>query len=228
MKKFKLSSIHIIPLSFLATILIGTVLLSLPVSSASGSWTPFADSLFTAATSVCVTGLVVVDTFLYWSTFGQAVILVLIQIGGLGVITVVATLMLIANRHFSLNSRLMLKDALNLNSISGLLGFLSRVIRGTLAVELIGALLYMPAFIPRFGTSRGIWVSVFNAVSAFCNAGMDILGPDSLAPYRTDPLVLIVTMLLIVIGGIGYVVWIDVMKKTADGIRRSFSPRQII
>ncbi|MBQ1711853.1 MAG: potassium transporter TrkH, partial [Firmicutes bacterium] len=119
MKKFKLSSIHLIPLSFLAAILIGTVLLTLPVSSASGSWTPFEDALFTSATSVCVTGLVVVDTYLYWSVFGQAVILVLIQIGGLGVITVVATLMLIAHKRFSLSSRLALRDALNLDSISG-------------------------------------------------------------------------------------------------------------
>lgn len=228
MKKFKLSSIHLIPLSFLAAILIGTVLLTLPVSSASGSWTPFEDALFTSATSVCVTGLVVVDTYLYWSVFGQAVILVLIQIGGLGVITVVATLMLIAHKRFSLSSRLALRDALNLDSISGLLGFLSRVVRGTLIAEIIGALLYMPAFIPVYGTRHGIWVSVFNSVSAFCNAGLDILGPDSLTPFRTQPLVLIVTMLLIIIGGIGYVVWIDLLKKTAFGIRRSFSPRQII
>ena len=226
MKKFKLSSIHLIPLSFLAAILIGTVLLALPVSSASGTWTPFEDALFTSATSVCVTGLVVVDTYLYWSVFGKAVILVLIQIGGLGVITVVATLMLLAHKHFSLSSRLTLRDAMNLDSISGLLGFLSRVIRGTLIVELIGALLYMPAFIPVFGTGQGIWVSVFTAISAFCNAGIDILGPDSLAPYRTQPLVLIVTMVLIILGGIGYVVWIDISKKAGYGIRRSFSLRQ--
>ena len=228
MKRGRLSSIHLIPLSFLAAILIGTLLLALPISSAEGCWTPFADALFTATTSVCVTGLVVVDTYLYWSSFGQVVILLLIQIGGLGVITVVSTLMLAANKHFSLSSRLTLRDALNLNSISGLLGFLSRIIRGTLIAELIGALLYMISFIPRFGTGRGIWVSVFNSVSAFCNAGIDILGPDSLAPFRTDPLVLAVTMLLIVIGGIGYVVWIDLARKIAFGIKRSFSPRQVI
>ena len=228
MKKFKLSSIHLIPLSFLGAILVGTVLLALPISSASGVWTPFEDALFTSTTSVCVTGLVVVDTYLYWSSFGHAVILLLIQIGGLGVITVVATLMLIAHKKFSLSSRLTLRDALNLNSISGLLGFLSRVIRGTLIVELIGALLYMPAFIPVFGVGHGIWVSVFNAVSAFCNAGIDILGPDSLAPYRTQPLVLIVTMILIIMGGIGYVVWIDIRRKVSFGIKRSFSPGQII
>ena len=228
MKKFKLSSIHLIPLSFLAAILIGTLLLTLPVSSASGNWTPFENALFTATTSVCVTGLVVVDTFLYWSSFGQAVILLLIQIGGLGVITVVATLMLVTNKRFSLSSRLTLRDALNLDSISGLLGFLSRIIRGTLVVELIGALLYMTAFIPVYGTGRGIWVSVFNSISAFCNAGIDILGPDSLAPFRENPLVMTVTMLLIIVGGIGYVVWVDVSRKTVFGIRHSYSIKQIV
>jgi len=228
MKKRRLSSIHLIPLSFFAAILLGTFLLVLPISSAQGTWTPFVDALFTSTTSVCVTGLVVVDTYLYWSGFGQAVILVLIQIGGLGVITVVSTLMLLARKRFSLRSRLTLRDALNLDSISGLLGFLSRVIRGTLLAELIGALLYMLSFVPRFGPARGIWVSVFNAVSAFCNAGLDVLGPDSLAPYRHDPLVLIVTMVLIISGGLGYVVWVDIASKTKFGIKNSFRPSQTI
>ena len=228
MKTFKLSSIHLIPLSFMGAILIGTLLLILPVSSAAGSWTPFVDALFSATTSVCVTGLVVVDTFSYWSMFGQVVILLLIQIGGLGVITVVATLMLVTRKHFSLSDRLMLRDAMNLETISGLLGFLARVVRGTLIVELIGALLYMPAFIPRYGIARGIWASVFNAVSAFCNAGLDVLGPDSLALYRGDPLVLTVTMFLIVAGGLGFVVWFDVFGKTVSGRKKSFSPGHII
>ena len=214
LNKFKLSSVHVIPLSFLGAILIGTLLLALPVSSAAGTWTPLVDSLFTATTSVCVTGLVVVDTFSYWSLFGQAVILLLIQIGGLGVITVVSTLMLIAHKRFSLGDRLMLRDAMNLDSIGGLLAFLLKVIRGTLLAELAGAILYMFAFVPRFGISRGIWASVFNAVSAFCNAGIDILGPDSLIPYRNDPLVLTVTMALIIMGGLGYVVWFDVLGKS--------------
>ena len=214
LNKFKLSSVHVIPLSFLGAILIGTLLLALPVSSAAGTWTPLVDSLFTATTSVCVTGIVVVDTYSYWSLFGQTVILLLIQIGGLGVITVVSTLMLIAHKRFSLSERLMLRDAMNLDSIGGLLAFLSKVIRGTFLVELAGAFLYMFAFVPRFGLARGIRASVFNAVSAFCNAGMDILGPDSLIPYRSDPLVLTVTMALIVMGGLGYVVWFDVMGES--------------
>ena len=227
MKNIKLSSVYLIPLSFLGAILIGAILLALPVSSAAGTWTPPIDALFTAVTSVCVTGLVVVDTYSHWSLFGQAVILLLIQIGGLGVITVVSTLMLVAHKRFSLSDRLMLRDAMNLDTISGLLGFLSRVIRGTLIVELAGAVFYAMAFVPRFGFGRGIWVSVFNAVSAFCNAGMDILGPDSLIPYRNDPLVLIVTMMLIVMGGLGYVVWFDLVGKIFTRQEETAYPKEV-
>ena len=227
MRKTRLSSVHLIPLSFLAAILIGTILLLFPISSAGGNWTSPVDALFTATTSVCVTGLVVKTTYEYWSLFGQVVILILIQIGGIGVITAVSTLMMLARRRFSLSDRLMLRDALNLEDMSGLLSFLARIIRWTLLVEMTGALLYMLAFVPRFGPARGIWVSVFNAVSAFCNAGIDVLGPDSLAPFSNDPLVLTVTMLLIVMGGLGYVVWQDIISKTAFGRERGFSPSQI-
>ena len=227
MKNIKLSSVYVIPLSFLGAILIGTILLALPIASTDGSWTPLVDALFTATTSVCVTGLVVVDTFSYWSIFGQVVILLLIQIGGLGVITVVSTLMLVAHKRFSLSDRLMLRDAMNLDSMAGLLAFLIKVIRGTLIVELAGALLYMLAFVPRLGIARGIWVSVFNAVSAFCNAGIDILGPDSLMPYRDDPLILAVTIMLIVTGGLGYVVWFDINSKIMRGEEKRSEPAQI-
>ena len=227
MKKFKLSSVHLIPLSFLGAILIGTILLILPVSSAGGTWTPPIDALFTAVTSVCVTGLVVVDTYSYWSLFGQVVILLLIQVGGLGVITVFSTLMLFAHKHFSLSDRLTLRDAMNLDTISGLLGFLAIVIRGTVIVELTGALFYAIAFVPRFGFRRGIWVSFFTAVSAFCNAGIDILGPNSLIPFRDDPLILIVTMALIVTGGLGYVVWVDIFGKTFARQEEVVPPKEI-
>lgn len=227
MKKIKLSSVYLIPLSFLSAILIGTLFLILPVSSANGNWTPFVDALFTATTSVCVTGLVVVDTYSYWSIFGQVVILILIQIGGLGVITVVSTMMLLARKRFSLSARTVLRDALNLESLSDLLGFLSKLIRGTIAAELTGAILYMFAFVPKFGLIRGIWASFFTAVSAFCNAGIDVLGPDSLAPYRNNPLVLIVTMILIITGGLGYIVWFDLYSKTKSGIQESHSFSQI-
>ncbi|MBQ1711739.1 MAG: potassium transporter TrkH [Firmicutes bacterium] len=219
---------RLIVLSFLFVILLGSFLLNLPWATKDGIEFTYFDALFTATSATCVTGLIVADTQTTFTVFGKIVLICLIQIGGLGVITVVATLMMLARKRFSLSSRLALRDALNLDSISGLLGFLSRIVRGTLIVEIIGALLYMIAFVPAFGARHGIWVSVFNSVSAFCNAGLDILGPDSLAPFRTQPLVLIVTMLLIITGGIGYVVWMDLSKKTVFGIKRSFSLKQII
>ena len=228
MKKIRLTSAHLIPLSFLAAILIGTVVLALPISSAAGNWTPFTDALFTATTSVCVTGLVVKDTYQYWSHFGQVMILVLIQVGGIGVITAVSTMMMLARKRFSLSERLMLRDAMNLENLNDLLGFLLKVIRGTLVVEMIGALLYMIAFIPGFGMAKGIWVSVFTAISAFCNAGIDVLGPDSLAPYQNNALVLIVTMALIIMGGLGYVVWQDIDSKVSFGRKRGLKPAQVI
>ena len=208
MKKIRLTSAHLIPLSFLAAILIGTVFLALPISSAAGNWTPFTDALFTATTSVCVTGLVVKDTYQYWSHFGQVVILVLIQVGGIGVITAVSTMMMLARKRFSLSERLMLRDAMNLENLNDLLGFLLKVIRGTLVVEMIGALLYTIAFIPGFGMAKGIWVSVFTAISA--------------------SLVLIVTMALIIMGGLGYVVWQDIDSKVSFGRKRGLKPAQVI
>ena len=136
-------------------------------------------------------------------------------------------MMLLAQKRFSLSQRTVLRDALNLETLQDLLGFLSKLIRGTLAAELTGALLYMLAFVPRFGFAKGLWASVFTAVSAFCNAGIDVLGPDSLAPYRNNPLVLIVTMILIITGGLGYIVWFDLYSKTRSGLKESHSYSQI-
>lgn len=208
--KLRLSTTQIIMLSFLAAILLGTLLLMLPVSSREWKWTPFTDALFTATTSVCVTGLVVMPT-VSWSIFGQIVILLLIQIGGLGVITVFSGVMVFMHRKMGLSDRILLQDAFNLNSLSGLTTFVRRVILGTLTVEGIGALLYMTVFVPAFG-ARGIWISVFNAVSAFCNAGMDIISENSLCDYATHPLINGVTAALIILGGLGYVVWWDVLR----------------
>ena len=159
-KRFTISTTHIIMLSFLVAILIGTVLLCLPVSSANGKATPFIDALFTATTSVCVTGLVVVPTVTAWSVFGQAVMLVLIQIGGLGVITIMSGLMIPFHKKMGIGDRLLLQDAFNLNSLSGLVKFVKKVLAGTFVVEGIGALLLMTVFVPQFG-AKGIWISVF-------------------------------------------------------------------
>ena len=210
-KKVVLSTTRIILLSFLLLILAGSGLLSLPFASADGVAVPYIDALFTATTATCVTGLVTVTTATAWSGFGQAVILLLIQVGGLGVITVVSWLALLMHHKLSLSDNLLLQDAFNLNTLSGLSRFVKQVVLGTLVVEGAGAVLYMTVLVPQFGL-RGVWMSVFNAISAFCNAGMDIIGENSLMDYATHPLMNGVTAALIVLGGLGYIVWWDVLR----------------
>ena len=210
-KKVALSTTQTILVSFVLLILAGSGLLSLPFATADGVSVPYIDALFTATTATCVTGLVTVTTATAWSGFGQAVILLLIQVGGLGVITVVSWLALLMHRKLSLNDHLLLQDAFNLNTLSGLSKFVKKVVLGTFAVEGVGALLYMTVLVPQYGW-RGIWMSVFNAVSAFCNAGMDVIGEDSLLSYATQPLMNGVTAALIILGGLGYIVWWDVWR----------------
>lgn len=209
--KLKLSTTHIILFSFFAVVLLGTALLSLPISSATGQWTPFVDALFTSTTATCVTGLVVVPTFSAWSTFGQVVILFLIQIGGLGVITIVSGLALLLHRKMGLSNRLLLQDAFNLNTLSGLSQFVKKVVLGTFLIEGVGALLYMTVFVPEFGL-KGIWISAFTAISAFCNAGIDIVASDSLAGYVHNPIINLTTCMLVCFSGIGYIVWWDIIR----------------
>jgi trk system potassium uptake protein TrkH len=210
-RKFKISTTQIILLSFLAAIAVGTVLLCLPISSADGKSVSYIDALFTATTATCVTGLVTVPTATTWSVFGQVVILVLIQVGGLGVVTIMSGFMLMINKKMGIGDRLLIQDAFNLNTLSGLARFVKSVLIGTLIIEGIGALLYMIVFVPQFG-AVGIWISVFNSVSAFCNAGIDVIGENSLCDYATNPLINATTAALIVIGGIGYIVWWDVLR----------------
>ena len=196
-------------------ILVGSVLLALPISTKSGEPVGYLDALFTATTSTCVTGLVTLPTVTTWSWFGQIVILLLIQIGGLGVITIFAGIMIALNKRFGLKESQLIQDAFNLNSLSGLAKFVKRVILGTLIVEGIGAVLYMLVFIPDYG-ARGIWISIFNSVSAFCNAGIDIIAENSLVGYATNPLINAVTETLIILGGLGYIVWWDVVRVLKD------------
>ena len=220
-KKFSLTTTQIIMLSFLAVIFLGSLLLSLPISAADGKAVSYLDALFTATTATCVTGLVTLTTASTWSVFGQAVILVLIQVGGLGVVTIMSALMILLQKRMGIGDRLLIQDAFNLNSLSGIVRFVKRVILGTALVEGIGAVLYMTVFVPEFGL-RGIWIAVFTSISAFCNAGMDIIADNSLSSYATNPIINLVTCALIVLGGIGYIVWWDVMgpRKGAAGRRR--------
>ena len=214
-KKFSLSTTQIIMLSFLVAILAGSLLLSLPISSASGIAVPYLDALFTATTATCVTGLVTLPTVTTWSVFGQSIILLLIQVGGLGVITIMSALMILLHKRMGIGDRLLLQDAFNLNSLSGIVRFVKRVLLGTFLVEGIGALFYMIVFVPEFGL-RGIWISVFTSISAFCNAGIDIIAENSLCNYATNPIINTVTALLIILSGIGYLVWWDVMGLAAN------------
>lgn len=211
MKRIRFTTTQMILLSFLLVILIGSVLLALPISATNGIAVPYIDALFTATTSTCVTGLVTLPTFSTWSVFGQIVILILIQVGGLGVITIMTGWMLLLNRKLGISDRLLIQEAFNLNTMSGLVKFVKNVLFGTLIIEGIGAVLYMFVFVPAFD-AKGIWISVFNSVSAFCNAGIDIVADNSLCDYATNPLMNFVTSALVILGGLGYIVWWDVLR----------------
>ena len=187
----------------------------MPISSAGGKSVSYIDALFTATTSICVTGLVTVPTVSTWSLFGQVVILILIQMGGLGIVTIMTGAMITLHKKIGIGDRMLIQDAFNLNTLSGLVKFIKRVLIGTFIVEGIGALLYMTVFVPEYG-KKGIWISIFNSISAFCNAGLDIISKDSLCEYAINPMINIVTCLLIVFGGIGYIVWWDVIRVLKD------------
>lgn len=223
MKKIikSLSSIQMILMAFLIIILAGSFMLWLPVSSASGESVSYIDALFTATSATCVTGLVTLPTVTSWSVFGQAVILVLIQIGGLGVITIIAGIMVILRKRIGLNNRILIQESFNLNSMSGVVKFIKKVIAGAFVIEGVGALLYMIVFVPEFGM-KGIWISIFNSVSAFCNAGIDIVSVNSLCDYALNPIVNMTTTALIVLGGIGFVVWWDVVRVLRNKKLRRF------
>ena len=213
-RKRRLTSFQIMILGFAGVILLGALVLMLPLSAAKRAWTPFSQALFTSTSAVCVTGLVVQDTGTYWSAFGQGVILLLIQVGGLGVITAAVTFLMLSGKNISLQERSAMQDAISAPAVGGIVRLTRFILRGTFLVELVGALALLPAFCRDYGL-RGVWMAVFHSVSAFCNAGFDILGRDgtlypSLTAYAADPLVNIVIMLLIVVGGIGFLTWDDV------------------
>ena len=210
----RLTTFQSIILGFAGVILIGTVLLMLPVSSQSGTAAPFGDALFTATSAVCVTGLVVRDTASCWSGFGQAVILAMIQIGGLGVVTVAASFALLSGRKISLLQRSAMQEAITAPKMGGIVRLTGFILRMTFLFEAAGALALTPVFCKEYGI-RGVWMALFHSVSAFCNAGFDVMGTkdapfSSLTSYAGRPAVNVTVMLLIVIGGIGFLTWEDV------------------
>lgn len=218
----KLSTARIIALGFAGVIVLGGLLLWLPACAAPGEQTRFIDALFTAATSVCVTGLVTVPTATHWSALGKGLILLFIQLGGLGVVAVTIFLFVLAGKRIGLKGRLLIQETYNLDTLSGMIGMIKKIVACTLGAELIGAVCYSFAFVPEFGWKKGLWQSLFTSVSAFCNAGIDILGENSLAPYLGNPLVNLTTMLLIISGGLGFLVWWDLYRvaKTRQGLKK--------
>ncbi len=223
MKRFKINSLknknfftasRIIILGFLGVILLGTILLTMPFSSADGTSASFSDALFTSVSATCVTGLIVRDTATSWSVFGQAVILLMIQIGGMGVVTIAVFLTRLSGRKIGIKQRTTMQEAVSAPQVGGIVKLTGFIIKISLCIELAGAVALSPVFIKDFGIGRGIWYSVFHSVSAFCNAGFDLMGVrepfSSLSSYSGNILVNLVIMLLIVSGGIGFLTWDDI------------------
>ena len=214
----KMDPTQIMVMGFALLILIGGLLLNLPMATQNGEQIGFLNALFTATSAVCVTGLVVVDTATYWSGFGQGVIVCLIQIGGLGFMTITTMFAIIARKRINLRERLLIQESLNQFDLSGLVKLTRYILLTTFAIEGIGAILLSFIFIPQFGVSKGIWYSIFHAISAFCNAGFDLMGGvsgefSSLTSYVNSVTITIVISLLIILGGLGFPVILDVVKQ---------------
>lgn len=212
-----LSSARIITFGFLGVILLGTLLLMLPFSTKGEGGAPFLDALFTATSATCVTGLVVHDTATYWSTFGHIVILTMIQIGGMGVITIAVLVAKFSGKHIGLMQRSLMQESISAPQVGGIVRLTVFVFKATAVIELTGAVLMAPVFIGEFKAGKGIWYSIFHSVSAFCNAGFDLMGVvepgSSLTTLYGNPIINIVIMLLIIVGGIGFLTWDDIRKQ---------------
>ena len=220
-RKFALRSLNtaeILVLGFAVVILIGAILLSLPFASQSGESVGFINALFTAASAVAVTGLVVVDTATHWTTFGHVVIIILIQIGGLGIITMGTLFALILGRKINFRQRVVMQEAMNKITVNGVVRLAKYILIMTFLVEGVGAIILATRFIPEYGWGEGIWLSVFHSISAFCNAGFDLMGSrtgafSSLTSFASDPIVTLTVALLIIVGGLGFVVIFELMDK---------------
>ncbi len=216
-QKKKSKPMRTIAISFFGIIFVGTVLLMLPISSTAHKGTDWLTALFTATSATCVTGLVVVETATYWTAFGQAVILFLIQIGGLGFMTIISIFFFMIKHRVGLRERIVMMQSLNLYKLDGVVRLIKHVLVGTLCFEVAGALIMMTRFIPDYGLGKGIWCGVFHSVSAFCNAGFDIIGTrngvSGAMVYADSPVILLTLSTLLVIGGLGFFVWEDFYSK---------------
>ncbi len=219
-------------LGFIAIILIGAFLLALPISSKSGEFTSVLTTIFTATSATCVTGLVLVDTYTHWSTFGQAVILIMIQLGGLGFMTLATLISLMLKRKISMRERIVMTTSLNIDDLSGVVKLTRHILLGTLIFEGIGAIILSIRFSMDFGIIEGIKKGIFHSISAFCNAGFDLMGMNtpfsSLTAYATDFTVNVTIMALIIIGGIGFFVWGDIFENRGKKVKRYATHTKVI
>lgn len=214
LKHKNITSFQIIILGFLSVIILGSILLMMPVATRDGKGAVFSDALFTATSAVCVTGLVIHDTATYWSMFGQSVILFLIQIGGMGIVTIAVSVAAVSGRKIGLMQRSTMQEAVSAHHVGGIVRLTKFILKTSVCIELLGAALLLPSFIQDFGILKGVWYSLFHSVSAFCNAGFDLMGIkepfSSLTSYSSQFFVNITIMALIVIGGIGFLTWEDI------------------
>ena len=226
------SSARIILFGFIIMIFVGASILSLPISSRSGEFTPFIDALFTATSASCVTGLIVYDTATHWSVFGKIIIIAMIQCGGLGVVTMLTVFTQVTGKKIGLRDRATLQSALSAPQIGGIVKLTSFIFKGTIIIEMIGALLMFPSFMKDFGVTKGIYYSIFHSISAFCNAGFDLMGDvskfSSLTKYQSDIMINITIMLLILIGGLGFLIWKDIVDYRFDIKRYSIQTKIVL
>ena len=226
------SSARIILFGFIIMIFLGASILSLPISSRSREFTPFIDALFTATSASCVTGLIVYDTATHWSVFGKIIIIAMIQCGGLGVVTMLTVFTQVTGKKIGLRDRATLQSALSAPQIGGIVRLTSFIFKATIIIEMIGALLMFPRFMKDFGITKGIYYSVFHSISAFCNAGFDLMGDvsefSSLTKYQSDVMINISIMLLILIGGLGFLIWKDMINYKFDMKRYSTQTKMVL
>ena len=227
-----LNPARIVVISFGIIILTGTLLLMLPWASRDGQSAGLITCLFTATSASCVTGLILVDTWTHWTLFGQVVILAMIQLGGLGFMTVITTVSFALRRRIGLSERLIMVSTLNLNDMDGVVRMVRHTLMGTLVIEGTGALILTLCFLPQFGLAGGLWRGIFHSISAFCNAGFDLLGSNgafsSLISYNNNPVVLLTILCLIVIGGLGFFVWEDLIRHWREPRRLSLYSKLVL
>ena len=231
-RHYKLSGAQTILLGFVLLILAGAFLLMLPISSRSGEWTSVTDALFTATSASCVTGLVLYDTWSHWSLFGQFIILALIQVGGMGVVTMTTVLSKLVGKKLGLQARTTMQEAVSAPNLGEIMKYTRFIFLGCIIFEALGAVAMSPVFISEYGFLKGIWLSVFTSISAFCNAGFDLNGShgefSSMMPYMDNPVIVITLVLLILTGGLGFLTWMDIRKHGLKFYKYSTQSKVII